>query len=93
LPAGAKVEVHLVADFDARDGNGNFLMTPVGVDFEPEYENLVASPIMAQVTAATLLQTQLNNELKLGFLGQALAIIQGKVFLEQTVRLLGEAKD
>lgn len=93
LPAGAKVEVYLVADFDARDGNGNYLMTPVGVDFEPEYENLVASPIMAQVTAATLLQTQLNNELKLGFLGQALAIIQGKVFLEQTVRLLGEAKD
>ncbi|MBE2171028.1 hypothetical protein IIQ44_03805 [Acinetobacter oleivorans] len=93
LPAGAKVEVYLVADFDARDGNNNYLMIPVGVDFEPEYENLVASPIMAQVTLSTLLQSQVNNELKLGFLGQALAIVQGKIFLEQTVRLLGEAKD
>ncbi|EPF2489676.1 hypothetical protein ACSP9A_002206 [Acinetobacter baumannii] len=93
LPDGAKVEVHLVADFDARDGNNNYLLTPVGVDFEPEYETMVASPIMARVTASTLLQSQLTNELKLGFLGQALAIVQGKIFLEQTVRLLGEAKD
>ncbi|MBL2055726.1 hypothetical protein ELJ02_33095, partial [Klebsiella pneumoniae] len=93
LPAGAKIEVHLVADFDARDGNDNYLLTPVGVDFEPEYETMVASPIMARVTASTLLQSQLTNELKLGFLGQALAIVQGKIFLEQTVRLLGEAKD
>ncbi|WP_372557368.1 hypothetical protein [Acinetobacter pittii] len=93
LPVGAKIEVHLVADFDARDGNDNYLLTPVGVDFEPEYETLIASPIMARVTASTLLQSQLTNELKLGFLGQALAIVQGKIFLEQTVRLLGEAKD
>ncbi|RDF61078.1 hypothetical protein DV997_21495, partial [Acinetobacter baumannii] len=50
-------------------------------------------PIMARVTASTLFQSQLTNELKLGFLGQALAIVQGKIFLEQTVRLLGEAKD
>lgn len=93
LPNGAKLEVFLVADFDARDSENKFKLTPVGVSLVPEYENLVSSPIVTQIRASHLLVNQLTNELNLGFVGTALSIMQGKIFLEQTVRLLGEGKE
>ena len=93
LPNGAKLEVFLVADFDARDSENKFKLTPVGASLVPEYENLVSSPIVTQIRASHLLVNQLTNELNLGFVGTALSIMQGKIFIEQTVRLLGEGKE
>lgn len=93
LPAGAKLEAVLVADFQARDSQKNFKITPVGVDILPEYTTLIAAAFNCQVTAGQDLQIQLSNELNIGFIGSALAILQSKIYLEQTVRLLQEGKE
>lgn len=93
LPAGAKLEVFLVADFDARDNSNKFKLEPVGVSIAPDYESLVSSPIVTQIRASKLLVNQVTNELKVGFVGTAVALMQGKIYLEQTVRLLGEGKE
>lgn len=93
LPAGVKLEVCLIADFDARDTSNKFKMEPVGVSMEPEYETLVSAPIMTQIRASKLLVNQISSELKVGFVGTALGLMQGKIYLEQTIRLLGEGKD
>lgn len=93
LPNGAKLEVFLIADFEARDNSNAFKLNPVGVSLIPEYENMVSSPIVTQIRASSLVVNQLTNELNLGFVGTALSLMQGKIFLEQTVRLLGEGKE
>ncbi|WOE40060.1 hypothetical protein [Acinetobacter chinensis] len=92
LPAGSRIEAALVADFDARDGK-NFALTPVGVSIKPEFETLVSAPISNQIRASRLVLNQLSNELNLGFVGNAVGIMQGKIYLEQTVRLLSEGKE
>lgn len=92
LPVGAKVEVFLVADFNAKE-NRNFILTPVGLAIDPEFDSIQSVPIVGRITLPHTLQNQLANELGLGFVGSALAHMQGKVFLEQNVRLLGEAKE
>ena len=93
LPAGAKLEVFLVADFDARDNSNKFKLEPVGVSIAPDYDSLVSSPIVTQIRASKLLVNQVANELNVGFVGTAVALMQGKIYLEQTVRLLGEGKE
>lgn len=93
LPAGAKLEVFLVADFDARDNSNKFKLEPVGVSIAPDYDSLVSSPIVTQIRASKLLVNQVTNELNVGFVGTAVALMQGKIYLEQTVRLLGEGKE
>lgn len=93
LPSGAKLEVYLVADFDALDNNGHHILTPPGVSLEPEYETMVSSSVAMQITASELMQAQVSNELNIGFVGMALSIMQGKLYLEQTRRLLEEGKD
>lgn len=93
LPAGAKLEVYLVADYDTLDSNDHHILTPPGVSLVPEYETMVSAPVMMQITASELMQAQVSNELNIGFVGIALSIMQGKLYLEQTRRLLEEGKD
>lgn len=93
LPNGASIEVALVANFEARDANKKFKLNPVGVSVEAEYDSLVAAPFSMRVNASYSTQSQLANELNLGFVGAALSIMQGKFFLEQTVRLLKEIRE
>jgi hypothetical protein len=93
LPDGIKLEVCSIADFDARDTSNKFKMEPVGVSMEPEYETLVSAPIVTQIRASKLLVNQISSELNVGFVGTALGLMQGKIYLEQTIRLLGEGKD
>ncbi|NNP70391.1 hypothetical protein [Acinetobacter sp. Ac_5812] len=93
LPAGAKLEVFLIADYDARDNNNKFKLEPVGVSIAPDYETLVSAPIVTQIRGSKLLVNQLTNELNVGFVGTALSLMQGKIYLEQTVRLLSEGKE
>ena len=54
---------------------------------------LVSAPIMTQIRASKLLVNQISSELNVGFVGTALGLMQGKIYLEQTIRLLGEGKD
>lgn len=93
LPVGAKLEVFLVADYDARDGSNKFKLDPVGVSIVSDYETMVSSPIVTQIRASKLLVNQITNELNVGFVGTALSLMQGKIYLEQTVRLLAEGKE
>lgn len=93
LPAGVKLEVCLIADFEARDSLNKFQLEPVGVSIDPEYETLLSAPVVTQIRASKLLVNQISNELNVGFVGTALGLMQGKIYLEQTVRLLGEGKE
>ena len=93
LPNGAKLEVFLVADYDARDNANKYKLDPVGVSIMADYETLVSSPIVTQIRASKLLINQITSELNVGFIGTALSLMQGKIYLEQTVRLLGEGKE
>lgn len=94
LPATAVVEVALVADFDKKDTKGkDYLIDPVGVSFAPSYDDIQAVPSAQQIHLNFNVQNQLANELGFGFLATALASIQGKMFLEQNIRLLGDCKD
>lgn len=93
LPAGAHLEAYLVADFDAKDANKQFKMTPVGVSLATEQDSIQAVPIINRVTVNVNANNQFANELGTGLVGSALAHMQGKVWLEQTARLIREAKD
>lgn len=94
LPTDAVVEVALVADFDKKDAKGkDYLIDPVGVSFVPDYDDIQAVPSTQQIHLNFNVQSQLANELGFGFMATALASIQGKMFLEQNIRLLGECKD
>lgn len=93
LPNDVKAEVFLVADYEAKDVNNKFKLDPVGISISPEYETMVSSPIVTQICASKLLVNQITNELNIGFVGTALSLMQGKIYLEQTVRLLGEGKE
>lgn len=93
LPNDVKAEVFLVADYEAKDVNNKFKLDPVGISISPEYETMVSSPIVTQIRASKLLVNQITNELNIGFVGTALSLMQGKIYLEQTVRLLGEGKE
>ncbi|GAA5003339.1 hypothetical protein GCM10023206_06950 [Acinetobacter puyangensis] len=93
LPANTAIEVHLVADFDAKDGSKKHLLNPVGVSLEPEYDLIQSVPVVNHINVSYNTNNQMANELGVGFVGAALAAMQGKYFLEQNVRLLKEAKD
>lgn len=93
LPATANIEVHVVADFDAKDGNKKHIIQPVGVTLEPDYDLIQSVPFVNQINVSYNTTNQLANELGLGFVGAALAAMQGKYFLEQNVRLLKDGKD
>lgn len=55
---------------------------------------LVSSPIVTQIRASKLLVNQITNELNIGFVGTALSLMQGKIYLEQTVKdYLAKAKN
>ena len=94
LPVGAKLEVALVANYDVRTTDRkSHKINPVGVSMEFEYDSVTAAPVNMRINASYNLQSQLSNELGLGFVGAALTIMQQKFYLEQTVRLLKEAKE
>ncbi|MFV0408827.1 MAG: hypothetical protein ACK5LJ_03740 [Paracoccus sp. (in: a-proteobacteria)] len=95
LPSDAKVQVCLVADFNAKDANDTkaHKIHPVGLSYTAEYDTIQSVPMHNMITISYDSQNQLAQELGLGFTGVALAQMQGKVYLEQNVRLLGELYD
>lgn len=92
LPADALVEAMVVLDFELEE-NDKPVILPPGVDITTEYGSVFASPHRTRLTASIDSITQMANEMNVGFVGAALAIVQGKFYLEQVVALLQEAKE
>ena len=90
VPVGGEVEVQVVFDYERKDSDGKYILTPPGVDMNFGNESLYASPMRALVAATIDAITQMQNELGLPWDGAVLAIIQQKYYLEQTSRLLRE---
>lgn len=92
LPAGAVVEAMVVLDFELEE-NDKPVILPPGVDITTDYGSVYASPHRTRLTASIDSITQMANEMNVGFVGAALAIVQGKFYLEQAIALLQEAKE
>ena len=93
LPDGVTVYAHLVLDYERKDANKNRLIPLAGVSIKPEYGELLAAPVHFEIEANINTLTQVANELNVGFVAAALAILQGKFYLEQSARLLIEGRD
>lgn len=92
LPVAAVVEAMVVLDFELEE-NDKPVILPPGVDITTDYGSVFASPHRTRITASIDSITQMANEMNVGFVGAALAIVQGKFYLEQAVSLLQEAKE
>lgn len=93
LPQGAIVHAAIVFDFERLDANEQPLIRPPSVDIDVEYHSIFASPARCQIKASVDAITQMSNELNVGFMGAALAMVQNRYYLEQTIRLLMEGKE
>lgn len=88
LPVGAVVTAEVIFDFERKGSDGKALLTPPGIDIALEGESLFATPMRALVTATIDAITQMRNELGIDPRAAAMGIVQGKFYLEETVRLL-----
>lgn len=92
LPVGAVVTAEVIFDYERKGSDGRPVLTPPGVDIALEGESLYATPMRALVTATIDAITQMRNELGIDARAAAMGIVQGKFYLEETVRLLKAAK-
>ena len=93
LPVGAVVTAHVIFDYERKDAEGKLILSPPSVDMAVEYASVLASAARAVIEASIDAITQLANELNVPFMAAALALIQNKYYLEQTVRLLDEGRE
>lgn len=92
LPVGAVVTAEVIFDYERKGTDGRPVLTPPGVDISLDGESLYATPMRALVTATIDAITQMRNELGIDARAAAMGIVQGKFYLEETVRLLKAAK-
>lgn len=92
LPVGAVVTAEVIFDFERKGTDGKGILTPPGVDIDLVGESLYATPMRALVTATIDAITQMRNELGLDPRAAAMSMVQGKFYLEETVRLLKASK-
>lgn len=92
LPAGVKVIANVVANYEAKDSNNNFILTPPGVDAKIDYQSVTARAIRAIYTASIDAITQMQNELGVDMRAAFVAVVIAKLMYEQNCRLLAEAK-
>lgn len=92
LPQQDEVEVQVVFDYERKDADGNYILTPPGVDMGFESYGIYASPSRVKVSATIDAITQMRNELNLTWNAAVLAVVQNKYYLEQTARLLRETR-
>lgn len=92
LPAGAVVTAEVVFDFERKGSDGKALITPPGIDIELSGASLYATPMRALVTATIDSITQMRNELGIDPRAAAMGMVQGKFYLEETLRLLKACK-
>ena len=95
LPTGVTAYVHLVADYERKDpaNKRERLLQLAGVTLKPEYGQLLAAPVSFGIEANINSLTQIANELNVNLSAAALAILQSKFYLEQTVEMLTEGRD
>jgi hypothetical protein len=87
-----EVTVEFVLDYERTDSSGNPVLQPPGVNFETEYDRITAAPWRSRVTATIDVQTQLANEMSIGFVPVALGMMQQRFYIEQNQRLLKKGK-
>lgn len=93
IPNGAVLSVHLVADWQAKDPTTQLnKLQPCGIDIETEHDSVIAASVRMSIGVTVESINQMASELGLGFVGNCIALMQGKYFLEQNTRLLREAK-
>lgn len=92
LPAGAVVTAEVVFDFERKGNDGKPLITPPGIDIDLSGASLYATPTRALVTATIDSITQMRNELGIDPRAAAMGMVQGKFYLEETLRLLKACK-
>lgn len=94
IPNGAVLSVHLVADWEAKDPanpKANKL-NPCGIDITEEHDSVIAANVRMAITVSIESINQMAYELGLGFVGNVVALMQGKYFLEQNTRVLRDGK-
>lgn len=92
IPAGVDVIASVVGDYEAVDNENKPILTPPGSDVKLEYAVIHAYPIRALYTASIDAITQLQNELGVDQRAAFVAIVISKLMLEQTTRLLTDAR-
>lgn len=94
LPVGAIVTAHVIFDYERKDPTTKqLILHPPTVDMALEYDSVLAGASRTSLEASIDSITQMQNELGVGFLPAALALVQNKFYFEQTLRLLDEAKE
>lgn len=93
LPEGVDVKVEVVANYEAKDANGNYILQAPSVDTRNSYTHVSARPIRAIYTATIDAITQMQNELGVDVRAAFVAVVIAKLMLEQNCRLLSQARD
>lgn len=92
LPADVKVIANVVANYEAKDGNNQYVLSAPSVDAELDYGTVSAYAIRAIYTATIDALTQMQNELGVDMRAAFVAVVIAKLMFEQTCRLLSDAK-
>lgn len=93
LPADVKVIANVVANYEAKDGQNQFILNPPSVDAQLDYSSVTARGIRAIYTASIDALTQMQNELGVDMRAAFIAVVIAKLMFEQNCRLLTEAKN
>lgn len=93
VPEGVSVRASVVANFEAKDANGDYILQAPSVDTRNEYGLVSAYAVRAIYTATIDSITQMQNELGVDVRAAFIAVVIGKLMFEQTCRLLKEARE
>jgi hypothetical protein len=93
IPADVAVIANVVADYEARDANNNYILSAPSVDAKLEYSSVTAYAIRSIYQATIDALTQMQNELGVDMRSAFIALVISKLMLEQNCRLLRQARD
>lgn len=91
LPAGTVVSATMFADYE-REVNGQYVLQEPSLDIVTEKGDLSAYSIRSSYTATIEAITQMQAELGVDVRASLIALVSGKLQLEQNMRLLNRAK-
>lgn len=92
LPADVKVIANVVANYEAKNDQNQYILSAPSVDAELDYGSVTAYAIRAIYTATIDALTQMQNELGVDMRAAFVAVVIAKLMFEQTCRLLSDAK-
>ncbi|OTG87887.1 hypothetical protein [Acinetobacter sp. ANC 3813] len=93
LPADVKVVSHVIANYEAKDGNNKAILPTPSVDADLDYGYVSAYGIRAIYVATIDALTQMQNELGVDMRAAFIAVVISKLMLEQNVSLLQQARE